>query len=125
MQENTLFVVYIQFFALIERLLKKNYNEASKQMDIHHYFVRQLTEMGLRSTERNAVMSFYKLPVGVLDADFKPESPDLVKVSVRSLYIKLCDLIGPIETDKLFGISLDKVSMSNAGKVYSPRKYLV
>lgn len=125
MQENTLFVVYTQFFAVVEKLFKKNYRAEATSFDVNNFFIRELTEMGLRSAERSAVMSFYKIPIGVLNTNFEPRSTAIIKVSVRALYERLCHIIGPVEADKLFAQSLDKVSTSNAGRVFSPRKYLL
>jgi hypothetical protein len=125
MQEDTVFIVYIQFFALIERLLKRNYGVESQYLNIHHFFILELTEIGLRSSERSAVAAFYKKPVGILNTDFEPKSHKMLKDSVRTLYIKLCNNIGPVEADKLFSITLDKISISNAGKAFPPRLYLL
>ncbi len=123
MQEKTAFVVFIQIFAVLENLLRVcGIAEASK-VHVKMVFLSEITKMGLRSTERQIVMSFYKKPVGQLDINFQP-SGVLMKQSVQSLYELLCEVIGPVDADKIFGATINKVSTSKAAQVYSPKKFL-
>ncbi len=123
MQDNTSFIVFIQFFAVLDHLFKTAGIVDAKRIDVRGLFLSELTSIGLRSTERNVVARFFKKPMGELHIDFKPSHQSLQK-SVQSVYELLCNVIGPVETDKLFGQTLTKVSKSRAAQLYPPTQLL-
>lgn len=123
MPDNTPFIVFIQFFAVLDHLFRTAGIVDAKRIDIRGLFLSELTSIGLRSTERNVVAGFFKKPVGELHIDFKP-NPQSLQKSVQSVYELLCSVIGPVETDKLFGQALSKVSKSRAAQIYPPAQLL-
>lgn len=123
MQGNTSFIVFIQFFSVLDRLFKSSGFSEPKELNIRNLFLSELTSLGLRSAERKTVIEYCKQPVGALSLDFQPRG-GVLKRSVQSVYEILCNVIGPTETDKLFGRTLEVVSKSRASQAYSPRKFL-
>lgn len=123
MQKNTPLIVYIQLFAVLNHLLSSSEWADSQSINIESSLLSDLTRMGLRSSERRIVSDFFKKPTGSLPLNFRPDNVTL-KDNVQSLYELLCEVIGPVETDKLFGRAIQKVSTSLAGQAFSPNHFL-
>lgn len=121
--ENHSLIVFVQFFAVLDHLCKTAGLVDSQRIDVRSLFMSELTSIGLRSTERNVIAKFYKKPVGALNITFRPSEASLKK-SVQSVYELLCKVVGPVETDKLFGGTIEKVSKSRSAQVYSPKRLL-
>ncbi len=123
MQENTPFIVFVQFFAVLDKNIKTSGIVDSRRINIRTLFRSELTSMGLRNTERKVVDAFYQRPLGVLDLQFQPDGL-VLKKSIQSLYELLCGIVGPVDTDMLFGRTLQQVSKSQAAQHHPPQQFL-
>jgi len=123
MQENTSFVVFIQFFAVLERVLKREQMSSSKDTYVRHFFISELSSLGLRLEERNTIITFMKNPVGELNVGVRPGEEHLKK-AIQTVYVELCEEFGPVETDKMYGMVIDKVSKSRAAKMHPVERFL-
>jgi hypothetical protein len=123
MQENTSFIVFIQFFAVLDRMVRTAGLTKGDSINVRTAFLSELVNLGLRAKDRDVAYQFFKKPVGVLDLSFRPVET-VMKASIQSIYETLCEVAGPVKADELFGYTLAQVSKSKAAQQYAPKRFL-
>ena len=121
--KNASLIVFVQFYYALDAYYKKSGLPNNANVNISVIFKQELLNIGMTSTKRTEIERFFLKPVGSLNINFSEKESTFI-TSIQNTYEYLCEEIGPVETDRLFGLAVDKVSKTKAAQEYSPYQFL-
>jgi len=78
---------------------------------------------GVSLNDCKLVSEFYRDTSGRLSIVTAPNEQSM-KDAVQFAYNSMCDEIGPVDTDKVFGKALSDTESTSEAQIYSPRNFL-
>lgn len=122
MSENSPFVVLLQLFVILHHRVNQRQKNQAATLNLESFFISEVTRLGFRGKNMDAIRSYFQKGKGDLDINFRI-GEDEMKAMVFAAYELLCNSLGPVATDDLFGDALKRVEKTAAGIAYSPRNF--
>jgi len=122
MADNSPFTAMLQLFVILHIKMNQLQQGKAALLNLESLFITEITNIGFRAKHVDAVRAYFKRGKGELDFNFNPTEEDM-KAIVFKAYELLCNSIGPVATDELFGDAIRRVEKTSAGMRYSPKKF--
>jgi len=122
MQDNNAFVVALQLFVILHHRMNQYQRGKVAVINLESFFVSEITRLGFRGKNMDSVRLYFKAGKGQLNANFSASDKDLKDI-VFGAYGLLCNAIGPVKTDEMFGDAIKRVEKTAAGIAYSPKNF--
>ena len=113
------FLVYLQLVAVLCRQLERTRLQGAKP-DLVGACVAEAARWGMDGNDCRLVRNYVLEPTSGLKLMFSVSEAEL-RDSLQKLYEILCDTVGPVATDRMLALALEKVSSSKAWR-HSLRK---
>lgn len=123
MSDKSPFIVLLQFFVILHHKVKQRQRDNAAVLNIESLFISEITKIGFRGKNIESISAYFHQGKGALEFNFDPSKDDM-KAIVFSAYELLCNAIGPVATDELFGDAIKRVEKTSAGMAYSPKNFL-
>lgn len=123
MDKSLPLVVLIQLFRRLESTIKIKGFQSDLKMNIKSILLSRLMREGVSLNDCKLVSAFYQDASGRLSIVSAPNE-QFMKDAVQYTYNLMCDEIGPVETDLVFGKALSDTESTSEAQIYSPRNFL-
>jgi len=120
MADNIPFITMLQMFVILHHKANQLQRDNPSSINLESLFITEITNIGFRAKNIESVRAYFKRGKGTLDFNFNPPEDDM-KPIVFKAYELLCNSIGPVATDELFGDTIRRVENTAAGIRYSPK----
>ena len=122
MSEKSPFIVLLQLFVILHHRVNQRQRDKAATLNLESFFISEVTRLGFRGKNMDAIRAYFRAGKGELNIDFSP-SDDEMQAMVFTAYELLCNAIGPVATDELFGDAIKNVEKTAAGIAYSPKNF--
>lgn len=123
MQNSIALVVFVQLFAMLEQSVKLKGFQNALKVSVKSILLSRMMREGVSIDDCKLISEYYRKPSGKLNIS-TALSEEAMKDSVQYTYNLMCEAIGPVETDTVFGAALDRALATNEAQLYSPRNFL-
>ena len=122
MSAKSPFIALLQLFVILHHRVNQRQKNQAATLNLESFFISELTRLGFRGKNVDSIRSYFQKGKGKLDINFSI-GEDEMKAIVFAAYELLCNAIGPVATDELFGEAMKRVEKTAAGIAYSPRNF--
>lgn len=117
------FLVYLQLVSVLHRQLERLPPQQGNRPNLVDACTAEAARWGMDSNDCRLLRGYLLEPTSGFKIMFSVSEKEL-RDSLQKLYEMLCHDIGPVATDRMLAVALDKVSRSKAATVFPPRRLL-